>query len=297
MSFGNATVDPVSALQSYGLNYYFTLPPCWEWLPTNHYYFHLAMAFLLFVYFAPTGLYGLLFLRVSLTVSCVFFVLWGYFVLCSFDTLLWNVFFTGINFVHVCALVYLLWPVRLPADMEEVYRELFQPLRLSRRQFLLAAACVDRQLDLEPRESYSLEGVTPADFVALVLSGKLLTSQKGRPLQIVGRLEFLDSLEWFEVTGTGGTFHVTTTALEPSRLVLWNRDRLKMAISGDTSLQAAFNNLLGNDVAGKLQFFDETKALNYKDLDASSGAIKRLLQMKEAALASRICSSAGEGRN
>lgn len=263
---------------------YFATAVCPTWLPTNHILFQLANIFLFLSYMAPAGLYGLLYLRVCLTVGSFFFALWGYVILCAFDTMVWNAFFTAINLVHVCVLMYVLRPVRLAPHMEVVYRELFQPLKVSRQQFQAAASCVKMLKDVEPQETYAVEHVTRADCLTLVLNGRFLVSHKGRPLQIVDRLEFLDSPEWFGVCGSGGDkFQVTMTAMDRCRVVVWNRDKLKLTISGDTFLQAVFDNVVGKDVVRKLLFVTESTQ-NNPNAENASETTKLLIQMKENAV-------------
>lgn len=62
---------------------------CAQWLPVNHVYFQLANTFLFLSYLAPAGLYGLLYLRLMLAIGCAFFAIWGWIILCAFDTFLW----------------------------------------------------------------------------------------------------------------------------------------------------------------------------------------------------------------
>lgn len=277
---GNAS-DTVPA---FAMGSYFATAVCPTWLPTNHILFQLANIFLFLSYMAPAGLYGLLYLRMCLTVGSFFFALWGYVILCAFDTMVWNAFFTAINLVHVCVLMYVLRPVRLAPHMEVVYRELFQPLKVSRQQFQAAASCVKVLKDVEPHETYAVEHVTRADSLTLLLSGRFLVSHKGRPLQIVDRFEFLDSPEWFGVCGTGGDkFQVTMTAMDRCRVVVWNRDKLKLTISGDTFLQAVFDNVVGKDVVRKLLFVTESTQ-NHPHAENASETTKLLIQMKENAV-------------
>lgn len=145
---------------------------CPSWLPTNHLLFQLANIFLFLSYMAPGGIYGLLYLRITLTMGSFFFFIWGYVILCAFDTLVWNAFFTLINLVHVCVLMYILRPIRFAPEVEVIYRELFQPLKVSRQQFLSAVRCVKEIAELKPKENYSVEGKTRADRLTLVLSGR-----------------------------------------------------------------------------------------------------------------------------
>ena len=93
---------------------------CHEWLPVNHIYFQLANLFLFLSYLAPNGIYGILYLRATLSIGCFFFSLWGWVILCAFDTFLWNAVFVVINVVHVCIICYYLRPIRFTAELEQV---------------------------------------------------------------------------------------------------------------------------------------------------------------------------------
>ena len=55
-----------------------------------------------------------------LAIGCFFFALWGWVVLCAFDTFLWNAFFTLINIVHGIVVLFSLRPVRFDKQVEEV---------------------------------------------------------------------------------------------------------------------------------------------------------------------------------
>lgn len=98
---------------------------CLEWLPINHVYFQLANSFLFLSYLAPAGLYGLLYLRLMLAIGSAFFAIWGWMILCAFDTFLWNALFFLINVVHGILLLFSLRPVRFDKQVEEVRINLF----------------------------------------------------------------------------------------------------------------------------------------------------------------------------
>lgn len=100
---------------------YTDFPVCTSWLPINHIYFQLANIFLFLSYLAPNGIYGILYLRITLTIGCMFFSLWGWVVLCAFDTFLWNAIFVLINLIHVIVICYYLRPVRFTPELEQVW--------------------------------------------------------------------------------------------------------------------------------------------------------------------------------
>ncbi|XP_023708350.1 blood vessel epicardial substance-like [Cryptotermes secundus] len=139
---------------------------CTEWKPVNHVYFQLANTFFFLSYLAPNGMYGILYLRCTLLVGCAFFALWGWAVLCCFDAFLWNATFVGINFIHVCILLYYLRPVKFTKEVEE-------PLKVTRHQFKKVLNCMKIIRQLKYQEVYAQEKVTKVDSLSLVLSGKL----------------------------------------------------------------------------------------------------------------------------
>ena len=67
------------------ITYYFGCDP---WLPPNHLYFQLANTCFFLSYLAPAGLYGLLYLRLVLAIGSALFAVWGWLILCAFDTFL-----------------------------------------------------------------------------------------------------------------------------------------------------------------------------------------------------------------
>ena len=67
------------------ITYYFGCDP---WLPPNHIYFQLANTCFFLSYLAPSGLYGLLYLRLVLAIGSALFAIWGWLILCAFDTFL-----------------------------------------------------------------------------------------------------------------------------------------------------------------------------------------------------------------
>ncbi|GIY65805.1 popeye domain-containing protein 3 [Caerostris extrusa] len=228
-----------------------------QWLPPNHVLFQIANIFLFLSYLAPVGIHGLLYLRTCLMIGSIFFALWGWVILCALDTFIWNAVFTVINFIHVVILLYMLRPVKLSKELEEVYKDLFKPLQVSRHQFRRAISCMREIKYLKPREPYCVENVTKVDRLSLVISGRLVVSQNGHALHIVDSKQFLDSPEWFGVC-TNDNYQVSITALEECRVLIWHRDKLKLSICDDIFLQAVFDNILGKDVVKKLLLVSET---------------------------------------
>ncbi|CAG2100593.1 unnamed protein product, partial [Medioppia subpectinata] len=249
------------------------LSMCLVWKRPNHVLFQTANVFLLMAYLATNSVFGVLYLRSCLTIGCLFLSLWGWIVLCESDIIVWNVIFTAINAIHVICIVWKLHPfIRFPHDVEMVYRNLFQPLRVSRNAFKTIYFCTREIQTLKSNDIYAIEGRTRVDRLTLLLSGRvsiirggrtrvdrltLLLSGRvsiirgGQTLHIIDSHQFLDSPEWFGV-GSHETYQVSIVALEESRLLVWNRDKLKLSISCDPYLQTLLDNILGKDVVKKL---------------------------------------------
>ncbi|CAB4056331.1 BVES [Lepeophtheirus salmonis] len=81
-------------------------------------------------------------------------------------------------------------------------------------------------VSLTPGEELVTEKVTRVDSLSLVLSGRLLVTQCGKPLHFVLPHQFIDSPEWFGVT-TDEFFQISATALEDSRILIWHQRFVK----------------------------------------------------------------------
>lgn len=234
---------------------------CSKWAPPNQVFFQLANTFLFFSYLAPTGLYGLLYLRSCLTIGSIFFALYGW-IACSMDTLIWNVLFITINALYVVIIIFKIHPfIRFPHEVELVYRDLFQPLRVSRQSFRKIFQCTRPIETLKPHDVYCVEGVTQVDKLSLLVSGRVAVLRNGRTIHLIDSHQFLDSPEWFGV-GSNDTYQVTIMALEESRLMTWHRDKLKLSICSEPYLQTVIDNVLGKDVVKKLLFVTESAGSN-----------------------------------
>ena len=135
--------------------------------------------------------------------------------------------------------------------MEDVYTQLFLPLKVTRTQFQNLLEGTKEKRLVGAKEFVIEEKVSRVNSLSLVLSGRLLVSQAGRPLHVVSENQFLDSPEWFGVT-TDEYFQVSVTALEECSILVWHRDRLKFHLMADPFLQVVFDHVLGRDVVKKL---------------------------------------------
>uniref|UniRef100_A0A0N8BWS7 Popeye domain containing protein n=1 Tax=Daphnia magna TaxID=35525 RepID=A0A0N8BWS7_9CRUS len=224
---------------------------CLQWLPLNHVYFQLANGFLFLSYLAPAGLYGLIYLRLTLAIGSAFLSIWGWTIICAFDTFLWNAFFFLINAVHALVLLFSLRPLAFDDQVEQVYKIIFRPLKMSKQQFRKVAECIKSIQMLKRGEYFAVEQETSVDTLSLLLSGTALVIDKGRTLYAVSAMQFLDSAEWFDVSSSD-LFQVSVQACEESRVLLWHRHKLQSMLRKDAFLQSVFHQILGHDVVRKL---------------------------------------------
>ncbi|EEC05993.1 Popeye domain-containing protein, putative [Ixodes scapularis] len=149
-------------------------------------------------------------------------------------------------------------PVSFSAELETVFEDLFRPLGLTRHQFRGIADSVRGTRDLSKRDQLVVEKVSRNDNLSLVVSGDLLVSRKRRPVEMVGKYEFLESPDWFDVPESD-LYQVTATALGACRVVVWKRETLKVAVGDDSFLKSVFNNLVGKDLARKFYTAKKSK--------------------------------------
>ena len=130
--FTNITENLFSSIDFSQLLYQ---PECYNWVPVNHIYYQVANIFLLVSSLAPSGPGGFLFLRCMHVVAFSFSTVWGLTVACSLDTTAWNTVLTALNLVWCVGAIWRSRSVSLSKDMEVIYKKMFKPLKVSRRQF------------------------------------------------------------------------------------------------------------------------------------------------------------------
>ena len=92
----------------------------WTW---SHWLFLIANAILFIAYSIPfTNGVKAVIVRFLLFVGCAFNGLWGWMVICSFDTVIFSAVFMLLHFIHLSALAYQLQPIKFPHDIEQVSR-------------------------------------------------------------------------------------------------------------------------------------------------------------------------------
>ncbi|KPM05021.1 Popeye domain-containing protein [Sarcoptes scabiei] len=227
--------------------------PCSDWSISNHFFIQLANLFILLALcFCCTGIYSLLYLRSMILIANLITLLWIWLVSCQIDLLFWNGCFVFINALHIIVILCKLHLfIRFPHEVEMAYRNLFQPLGVSRYNFKKLYSCTRCIQILKPKDIYAMENQTIIDKLSLILAGRVSVVRNGVTCHIIDCFQFLESPEWFGMN-TAETSQVSFIALEESQILVWNRDKLKLSISSDRYLQTILDHILGKDIVKKL---------------------------------------------
>uniref|UniRef100_A0A182SEG7 POPDC1-3 domain-containing protein n=1 Tax=Anopheles maculatus TaxID=74869 RepID=A0A182SEG7_9DIPT len=95
-------------------------PKCFSFEPKEHLYYHIGHALFLVAFLAPNIPCGFLWLRCAAIAGCILMVLWGWFVACSLDAVVWFGAFLLVNAVYVVVLLCKLRPVKFEKEIESV---------------------------------------------------------------------------------------------------------------------------------------------------------------------------------
>ncbi|GIY80684.1 popeye domain-containing protein 3 [Caerostris darwini] len=220
----------------------------------QHALYHLANICYIVSYLAPRGKRGLLFMHSLLILGFFLFAMWAWNIVCSPNIFSWNFFFVLLNLGQVLQILYSMRKVKLPLELEDIYRILFQPLQVSRLSFqkLVSPECA-QMLNLHPGEAYAMQGLTRTDRLGLLIKGKANVISGQHFLHQIQANEFLDSPE-FESSRSGveEKFKVSIIATTPCRAVVWQRQSLEYLLIKETHLSNILALLLSTDITKKL---------------------------------------------
>jgi Popeye protein conserved region len=157
----------------------------------------------------------------------------------------WNVIFGVINVAQIGLLLLERRPVHLAPDEELLYRQVFRALAPREMKRLLEKAHWD---SAGPGERIVERGVE-LDRLLVLFAGHAAVEVDGRRLaelrdgQFVGEMSFV----------SGEKASADVVAVAPTRFVWWLRADLASLLAADVELRAAFDLILGADLAAKLR--------------------------------------------
>ncbi|KAE8751454.1 hypothetical protein FOCC_FOCC001701 [Frankliniella occidentalis] len=239
-------------------NITFTIPGggswCDQWRDPQNILYHIANTCFALAYVAPTNSNGELFMQSALIVGFILFSAWSWNSICAPDAFSWNFGFALLNMLQLFHAVYRLRPVKFDPELEEVYRNLFQPFKVTRLQFKkLVSAEFAQVMSLHAGEAYAMQNLTRTDRLGLLLSGKVNVMSDHQFLHPILPCEFLDSPE-FESSraNVDDKFKVSIIAATSCRYLFWQRTALEYLFVKETYLATVVSTIVASDITTKL---------------------------------------------
>jgi hypothetical protein len=157
----------------------------------------------------------------------------------------WNVVFALINVVQIGLLLLERRPVHLDERESRLYRLVFRALAPREIKRLLEKA---RWSEAAPGERIVARNVD-LDRLMVLYSGRAAVEADGRRLAELRDGQFMGEMSFVSDEKTSAD----VTALEPTQYVSWSRADLSSMLKGNPELNAAFELILGADLAAKLR--------------------------------------------
>ncbi|XP_023228947.1 blood vessel epicardial substance-like isoform X1 [Centruroides sculpturatus] len=232
---------------------------CEEWSDAKHVLFQSANLCYAAAFLVPHNFtFSILIKRIMLTVGFLMVTLWAGVDVCAPDIFAWNLTFVLTNCVHSFYLAYKNIPPRIDPELMDLFNKVFIPLKVNKKNYkqLIKEAEI---LSVDEDEHYAIEGITSADErLSILLSGRMKATCEDVLLHYINPNEFIDSPEWEACpTDSDKLFQVTVTALEPCRLLCWQRRRIRQVLKNNQFLDIIMYNLIGKDITHKLYSLNE----------------------------------------
>lgn len=158
---------------------------------------------------------------------------------------LWALLFAGINVYQIVDLILERAPIGLPPAEAALHKRVFR--LLTARQFRRLAG-VGQWRNAEPRDLLVERGSHPHQL-SVMLSGEAAVEVNGRKVAQLDPGEFIAELAYI----TGEVASADVRASQSCRYLAWQTDALREYLENHPEIAAAFEGILGADVALKLR--------------------------------------------
>lgn len=156
----------------------------------------------------------------------------------------WNVAFFAINAYWIARLSIERRPVHFSPEEQRLYDTALRSLKPRHARALFEAAAWKT---IQPGEQIVTEG-QPLNTLSLVAAGKFTIEKDGSIVDEIGEGRFIGSYSFLK-NNKDPSVPVTIIASKESRLLVWQNDRLRGLIHGDTQLSIAVEASLGLELA------------------------------------------------
>lgn len=136
--------------------------------------YHLGNTILFLGYMGGSGAYGCLFIFGFLAPAFLCLTLWGWITMCGLDVFTWNLLLLLACLAQICHLLYRLHQEGIRSEeLTSLYQAVYLPLGVPVQVFKeIASAFENKVVEMKAGETYAVEGKTPIDQLAFLLSGR-----------------------------------------------------------------------------------------------------------------------------
>ena len=194
--------------------------------------------------FVALAIRDVLFLRIVLSFANLLQVIYQYGFNENPDIAAWNALFLTVNILQVIKLMKERAPVKLPDDIEDIYRTKFSDM--THREFLYFWS-LGKQKEVSD-DSIIKEGEYQKNLF-LILSGNASVSRDERVIATLHRPEFVGEISF--ITREPASANVAANG--KLYYIEWNQDELRRLKTKNSTFWTKLNQCLGEDLAKKIK--------------------------------------------
>lgn len=157
----------------------------------------------------------------------------------------WNLLFTTLNVYWIGHLLLERRPVALKEDEARLYQLVFRTVTPREMLHLLRIGSWENAV---PRECFVQRGSTLDRFM-VIYSGTASVEVDGKSVALLREGNCIGAMDYY----TDQPASANVVAVEPTRYVAWAKPRLKQFLESNPPLRAAFQMILGRELATRLQ--------------------------------------------
>lgn len=200
--------------------------------------------FAYFTTFVALAIRDVLFLRVVLSFANILQVVYQYGFNDNPDIAIWNALFLMINTIQVFKLLRERSPVKIPDDIEDIYRSKFSDM--TQREFLYFWN-LGQQKDVTDTELMKEGDYQKSLF--LILSGNAQVARDGRVIATLHRPEFVGEISFITKEPASADVYAKSKLY----YIEWNQNDLRRLKKSNSSFWTKLNQILGEDLARKIK--------------------------------------------
>ena len=156
----------------------------------------------------------------------------------------WNAVFLVINLVQIIRLIIERMPVKLPEELEDIYKNVFNELK--EREFLYFW---NTGKTISVKDEFLCRENQYQDELMLILDGQVSVRKNGNEIAKLKRGSFVAEMSF--MTGEPSSADVVKT--ENTRCIVWSKEKLKHLEQLNQDLLMKLQVTLGKDLTFKLQ--------------------------------------------